>query len=94
MSTAPKAIRNPFRTKFMRKGFDEMVAAYAEKRRVLFVRQGVRNRGSSFANFFWHGFDGQKIGGGFTDRSSRETLMYAMWRAGQACRAHQLTADE
>lgn len=93
MNTMTRPIRNPFRSEFLRNGFGTMVSAYAEKRRVLFVRQGIRNRGSSFATWFWQGYDGQKISGGFVDRASRETLMYAMWRAGEACRrADQLSA--
>jgi hypothetical protein len=69
----------------MRKAFEDLVSAYTERRKVLFLRDGTPNKGNSPANVFWMGFKGQNVGDGFADRASREMLAYAHWRAGKAC---------
>lgn len=82
-------VPNPFRTKANRAAFDEMVRAYVNKSRALFLPSGERCTGNGAAMIFWRGFDGVRVGGGFTDRASRECASYVHYRAGQVCRARQ-----
>ena len=78
---------NRFRDPTMRQQYDAAVRAFGTKHRDLFDANGVRRApGSSFASFFWRGFDGTQLGAGFIDRASRSTLSYAYWRAGQDMR--------
>lgn len=83
MSATP----NPFRDPTLRANYEQALVAFLTKDRVLYLPGGVRPQaaGNSFASFFWRGFDGTKIGAGFTDRASKQTLGYAWYRAGQRC---------
>jgi hypothetical protein len=85
--------RNPFRDTTMRAQYDSARLAFAIRHRDLFVSTtGDRRRplyrggggyGSSFATYFWNGFDGLKKGiGGFSTREDRATIGYAYYRAG------------
>lgn len=80
---------NRFRDPTMRAQYDAAVKAFEVKHRNLFMPNGERRRspnmGSSFATYFWKGFDGApQVGiGNFTDADSRKTVAYAYWRAGQ-----------
>lgn len=78
---------NTFRDQMMRQNYDAAVDGWRTKHRNFFRPDGGQRRGSSMAENFWRGFDGQPgFGAGFIDRASRQTLAYAYWRAGQDCR--------
>jgi hypothetical protein len=76
---------NRFRDRTLRKEYDAAMHAHATRHRDLFRPDGSRNTGSTFASYFWKGFDGIQGRGlvNFKDRAARETLAYAYWRAGQ-----------
>jgi hypothetical protein len=81
---------NKFRNQLMRQQYDLAVQMFKTKHRNLFwngERRGTNgiSYGSSVAESFWKGFDGLKIGRGYTDKASRETLGYAYYRAGEDC---------
>lgn len=86
---------NHFRNRVMRAQYDGAVKAFEMKHRDLFLPDGTPRRtsnmtiGSSFASYFWHGYNGTLIGRGFTDAASREMLGYAIYRAGQDCAAKE-----
>lgn len=82
---ADKTIRNPFKRKFHRDAFAEMVYNWRIKASVLFHKDGSRCMGNSFASFFWKGYDGTRIAAGFNDRASKEIVGYIYYRAGQEC---------
>lgn len=78
---------NRFRDHTMRQQYESAVKAYRVKHRDLFIN-GARRKpggyGSSFAMFFWHGFDGETTGTcNFSDNASRSMIGYAYYRAGQ-----------
>jgi hypothetical protein len=76
---------NRFRDPTMRQQYDAAVRAYRMKHRDLFDANGNRRTpGSSFASFFWRGYDGECAAR--WDRTGRATLSYAYWRAGQDCK--------
>lgn len=79
-------VRNPFKDTTMRREFDASVRAYNMKHANLFRKDGTQANGSSFASFFWKGFNGTNFGAGFTDRASRQMIGYAYYRAGQLIR--------
>lgn len=72
---------NRFKDRTLRKEYDAAAFAFQTKHRNLFYPDGSRCYGSSFASFFWRGFDG--ICMGKWDRASKKILAYAYWRAGQ-----------
>jgi hypothetical protein len=80
-------VRNPFRNPVMRREFDAAVRAYEMRHRDLFRDAKPYKHGSSFANFFWAGYDGRIAPGagvGFKqDASSRNMIAYAYFRAGE-----------
>lgn len=76
---------NRFRDPYMREQYDVAVWHYQNRHRNLFAPDGQPRIGSSFAEFFWRGFNGIKPGAGFTDRASRSMVGYAYYRAGQDC---------
>lgn len=78
-------VRNPFRAKFMREAFDNMVGAYNCRSPLLFGPDGNPHRGNSWAGMFWRGHEGSQIG--VWDRASKQNGSYPVWRAGQAVRA-------
>ncbi|GIK74355.1 MAG: hypothetical protein BroJett021_33430 [Chloroflexota bacterium] len=77
---------NRFKDPTMRREYDAAVAMFRQEHRNLFAN-GAPHRGSSLASQFWHGFNGTSMGAGFTDRASKQTLMYAYWSAGRDMRA-------
>jgi hypothetical protein len=79
-------VSNRFRDPTLRKEYDAAMQSFRERSRNLFMPDGSRTMGNSFAGMFWRGFDGTKIGAGFIDRASRSTLAYAYYRAGQDAR--------
>ena len=74
---------NRFIDRTMREQYDAAVRAYTIRHRDLFRADGSQNKGSSFASAFWNGFNGTRLGLGYSDRASRETIGYAYFRAGQ-----------
>lgn len=77
---------NRFKDKTLRSEYDAAMFQYQTKHRNLFRADGTPAKDiSTFAHFFWMGFDGGRgMGIGFeADRESRSTLSYAYWRAGQ-----------
>lgn len=77
---------NRFHDKTMRSQYDAAVKVYRMKHRDLFINGERRTEGqygSSFAQYFWHGFDG--IVPCVWDAGRRKMLGYAYWRAGQDC---------
>lgn len=79
---------NRFRDPTLRAEYDKAIAIFRAKGRTFFLADGTRpaTPGNSFASYFWRGFDGTKIGAGFTDRASRATIGYAYYRAGEDAR--------
>lgn len=79
---------NPFRTKYMRELYDAAIHAHQIQHKDLFLSDGCRRRspnyGSSFASYFWHGYDG--VNADKWDRSSRTWAAYAFWCAGRDVR--------
>ena len=78
-------VRNPFRAKFMREAFDNMVTAYNTRSPLLFLADGTPHRGNSWAGMFWRGYEGSQIGA--WDRASKQSGSYPVWRAGAEVRA-------
>jgi hypothetical protein len=78
-------VRNPFRSKFMREVFADMVHAYNAKSPLLFLPGGAPHRGNSWAGMFWRGFDSAQVG--IWDCASKSTGAYPCWLAGKAVRA-------
>lgn len=82
-------MKNPFRDRTMRREYDAAVRAYESKHQDLFVKGERRTPGgygSSFASFFWNGFDGKTKGVAcMSDRASRSMIGYAYYRAGKDC---------
>lgn len=76
-------MKNPFKNKTMRLAYDNCIKMYELKHPTLFYRDGSRCTGNGIASMFWRGYDGTKLGAGFTDRASKETLAYAYYCAGQ-----------
>jgi len=79
---------NRFKNHVMRKEYEVASYCWRIKHRDLFRNGEPYRHGSSFANFFWAGYDGRipsGCGRGFTDRASREMIGYAWYRAGQDC---------
>jgi len=76
---------NPFRDKTMRREYDSAVRAYRTRSSAVgafFDKEGARRPpGSTFATFFWHGYDG--VSPGRWDAASRKMVCYAYWRAGR-----------
>lgn len=70
-----------------------MMARYQDRHRELFLPDGATHRGSGLALHFWNGFDGVSMGGGFKSRSERQSPAYASWRAGQDCKARQMSQE-
>jgi len=83
---------NRFRDPSMRQNYDAAVRAFETKHRDLFVN-GERRRpliglggakgagyGSSFAEWFWKGYDGARLMQG-----SEKLVGYAFYRAGMDC---------
>jgi hypothetical protein len=83
-------VRNPFKNPIMRREFDSAVKAFEIKHRDLFVNGERRTEGrygSSFASFFWHGYDGKTKGvAAMSNQASRAMIGYAYYRAGQLIR--------
>jgi hypothetical protein len=79
------AVRNPFRAKFMREAFDNMVDAYSSRSPLLFAPDGKPHRGNSWAGMFWRGYEGSQVG--VWDRASKQNGSYPVWRAGKEVRA-------
>lgn len=77
---------NRFKDPTLRKEYDAAIYQFGIKHRNLFRPDGSPSKDSStFASYFWKGYDGHPgLGIGFDhDRESRSTLSYAYWRAGQ-----------
>jgi hypothetical protein len=74
---------NRFKDPTMRREYDAAVHQFRIKHRNFFRQDGTPSNGNSWAEVFWKGYNGIKLGGGFTDRASRQTVMYAYYRAGQ-----------
>lgn len=73
----------------MRQQYNAAIRAFETKHKDLFIK-GERRKdgqyGSSFASFFWHGYDGKTKGVAcMSDRASRSMIGYAYYRAGQDC---------
>lgn len=81
---------NPFRNKMMRGCYDGAIKTYEANHRNLFLSDGRRRYqgcyGSSFATYFWKGYDGLADGLTRWDRSSKNTTGYAVWCAGRDVR--------
>lgn len=89
MTYADRVTGGGFRDRTMRANYAGAVKAWETKHPNLFYPDGTRCLGSSMAGAFWRGFDGTQIGAGFTDKASRNTLMYAYYKAGRHCAALQ-----
>lgn len=84
----------PFRDSGMRAQYEIALECYAAKHPDLFRPDGSRCKGSSFALFFWDGFDGKTKGiANFSDPASRRMVGYAYYRAGKACARPATTRD-
>lgn len=73
----------------LRKCYDNALIMHETKSRVLFNSDGTRTIGNGIAGVFWRGYDGTTLGLGYVDRSSKETMGYAYWRAGQDIKASE-----
>lgn len=79
----------------MRQNYDAAVEGWRTGHRNFFLPDGSQRKGSSMAENFWRGFNGDRgIGLGFADSASKSTLAYAYWRAGQDCRKAATAASE
>lgn len=76
-------MKNPFRQPMMRLSFAGMVKAYEQRSKLLF-HEGRPIRSNSAGIMFWRGYEGTHAGA--WDRASKDTLAYACWKAGVACR--------
>jgi hypothetical protein len=74
---------NGFKDKTMRREYDAGVRMWETKDRNLFYPDGTICRGSSFAVYFWDGFN--KTGRQDYDPKSRQMTGFAYFRAGQDC---------
>lgn len=88
-ATASVAVRNPFRNELMRSAFSKMVQGFNEKHRDMFNDDGSECQGNRFAQTFWRGYHNTTLGAGYVDRNARESVGYAIWRAGRACAEHK-----
>ncbi|MFN9473240.1 hypothetical protein [Acidovorax sp.] len=75
----PQAIKNPFRSKFMRENFEEAVQQYRLRHRNFFNTHGQPHRMNGFASSFWRGYFGEPMIG-----IPESTPAHAYYRAGQA----------
>ena len=74
---------NRFKDKTMRSQYAVAVHCFKIKHRDLFRPDGVtRNIGSSFASYFWKGFDNILV---FKCPDDKKMIAYAYYRAGQDC---------
>lgn len=73
-------VRNPFKTKFMRINYDAVVSGYDRMHRNFIYPSGARCIGNALAVAFWRGFDDISQN---WDAHSRQTPVYAAWRAGR-----------
>ena len=86
---------NRFKDPGMRREYDGAMLAYNTKHKNLFLPNGERRKspdlGSSFATFFWGGYDGFTVGMfNFESKGDRNTIAYAHYRAGQdAAKQHR-----
>ena len=82
-------MNNPFKGE-LAKAFDDTVEAYRGKSPLLFNKDGTPNLGNSFSATFWGGYNGLNRGlYRYTTAADKKTLGYAMYRAGQGCKANQ-----
>ena len=85
---------NPFKNAVMRKEYDAAKFAFDAKHANLFINGQCRshvdqNIGSTFADYFWAGFDGFTQGRFDMTRSGSEGMVaYAYYRAGQDAARH------
>lgn len=70
-----------FKNPILRRTYDAMRKAYADRHHDLIRADGSRNLGNGFAGAFWRGFDG--VLAGRWDSASRQTPSYACWCAGR-----------
>jgi hypothetical protein len=81
---------NRFRDPVLKKEYDAVMQMFLTKHQNLFSKDGSRSRGNGVANSFWLGYDGKFFGIGW-DSNSKQTLMYAHWRAGQDAKKAETT---
>lgn len=77
-------VRNPFRSKFMRTNYDSVVSGYDKKHKNFVSPSGARCVGNALATAFWRGFDNISQN---WDAASKQTPVYAAWRAGRDIRS-------
>ena len=75
-----------FKDPTMIKEYEAAKATYASAHRDLFKPDGSQHIGSSFASFFWGGFNGLTKGlFNFSEKPQRNTISYAYYCAGRDC---------
>lgn len=80
-------MRNPFRKPAYRAAYDDLLAGYDRRCRVLFLPDGTECHGNSVAHWFWLGYHGFRAPNWFTTRVDRDTFAYVQYLAGVACAA-------
>lgn len=76
---------NRFKDPTLSRAYLSLTASYFAKDAILFSKAGERATVNRAAEMFWQGFDGREKEGGW-DASSKRTIGYAYWRAGQDAR--------
>jgi hypothetical protein len=78
-----RAVMNRFRDPALRKQFDAMIRGYQTSHPDIIRPDGSKHRGNAAAFAFWIGFEGGNAEKLYPTASSRRTIPYACFRAGQ-----------
>ena len=87
-------MKTPFRNATLRREYEAALLAFSVGHPSLFLPSGERRRspdlGSSFATYFWGGFDGLTDGIYRMDADSKRRVCYAYYRAGADLRRKEV----